>query len=126
MEKYQKLLHISFVLVLSLVLGSGCYSLKQPGSAVSESIEVTNMENAAAVHHFQRTKTVNHFILGLVSPDDAGIEELIAEEVQKQEGKGAVNVTLKYQQTFVNGLVNVLTFGIYSPFTLTVEGDVVK
>ncbi|MCH8269429.1 MAG: hypothetical protein IH846_18175, partial [Acidobacteria bacterium] len=29
------------------------------------------------------------------------------------------------QMSFLNGLLNLITFGIYSPFTLTVEGDIV-
>ena len=78
------------------------------------------------VKHFTRTKTVNHFVYGLVSPDDAGIEQIVADAVKQSGGTRAVNVKLKYQQTFVNGLVSGLTFGIYSPFTLTIEGDVAK
>ncbi len=62
----------------------------------------------------------------MVSPDDVGIEKLVADAVQLDAGAGAVNVRIKYQMTFVNGLVNLITFGIYNPFTLTVEGDVVK
>ena len=122
--KHSKIVIILFGIVL--IVGQGCYTLNQVGSPVDEGIEITNTENATVVKHFTRTKTVNHFVYGLVSPDDAGIEQIVADAVKQSGGTRAVNVKLKYQQTFVNGLVSGLTFGIYSPFTLTIEGDVAK
>jgi len=113
-------------LILLVLFTQACYSLKQVGSPTPESIEITNAEHATTIGHFERTKTIHHFIFGLVSPDDVGIEKLVSDEVQLNGGTGAVNVRINYQMTFLNGLVYVITFGIYSPFTLTVEGDVVK
>ena len=113
-------------LVSLLAFSQGCYTLNQVGTPTSEAIEVTNSQNATSINHFTRTKTVNHFVLGLVSPDDAGIEKIVADAVKLNSGTRAVNVKLKYQQTFVNGLVGAITLGIYTPFTLKIEGDVVK
>lgn len=124
MKRYTKVIVILFAIVV--IIGQGCYTLNQVGSPVDEGIEMTNKENATAIKHFTRTKTVSHFVYGLVSPDDAGIEKIVADAVKQDGGTRAVNVKLKYQQTFVNGLVGALTFGIYTPFTLTIEGDVVK
>lgn len=104
----------------------GCYTLNQVDTLTSERIDVISTDNPQVAEHFTRTKQVHHFVYGLVSPDDAGIQKLISNEVQLKRGTRAVNVKIKYQLTFVNGLVNLLTFGIYNPFTLTVEGDVVK
>jgi hypothetical protein len=123
MKPYIKLI-ILFAALLFVV--QGCYTLNQVGSPVDEGIEITNTQNAAVIKHFTRTKTVNHFVYGLVSPDDAGIERIVADAVKQNGGTHAVNVKLKYQQTFINGLVGGLTFGIYTPFTLTIEGDVAK
>lgn len=123
MKQYSKII---FLFAILLIIGQGCYTLNQVGSPVDEAIEITNTENATPIKHFSRTKTVNHFVYGLVSPDDAGIERIVADAVKQNGGTRAVNVKLKYQQTFINGLVGGLTFGIYTPFTLTVEGDVVK
>jgi hypothetical protein len=123
MKRYSKII---FLFAILLIIGQGCYTLNQVGSPVDEAIEITNTENATPIKHFSRTKTVNHFVYGLVSPDDAGIEKIVADAVKQNGGTRAVNVKLKYQQTFINGLVGGLTFGIYTPFTLTVEGDVVK
>ncbi len=104
----------------------GCYTLNQVGTPISERIDVISTDNPQVVEHFTRTKKIHHFVYGLVSPDDAGIEKLISNEVQLKGGTRAVNVKIKYQSTFVDGLVSVLTFGIYNPFTLAVEGDIIK
>lgn len=117
---------IVFTLVSIFLFGQGCYTLSQVGTPTEEAIEITNSDNATSIKHFTRTKTVNHFIYGLVSPDDAGIEKLVADAVKQNGGSRAVNVKMKYQQTFVNGLVALLTLGIYTPFTLKIEGDVAK
>lgn len=109
-----------------MILSQGCYTMNQVGTPADVAIEVTNTQNATAAQHFTRTKIVNHFVFGLVSPEDSGFEKLIAEEVKKNSGTRAVNLRSKYQLTFVNGLVGMITFGIYTPYTLTVEGDVVK
>lgn len=123
MNPYVKIITLFAVL---LFVVQGCYTLNQVGSPVDEGIEITNTENATVIKHFTRTKTVNHFVYGLVSPDDAGIEKIVADAVKQNGGTHAVSVKLKYQQTFINGLVGALTMGIYTPFTLTIEGDVAK
>jgi len=124
MKKYQKFYLVTFLPLL--FLSQGCFTLNQVGTYTEEGIEITNKKNAPLIQHFSRTKTVNHFVYGLVSPDDAGIEQIVSEEVKMKNGTRAVNVKMNYQQTFLNGLVSVLTIGIYTPFTLKVDGDVVK
>ena len=113
-------------LVLLVLSTHGCYTLNQAGSPIQEAIELTNAEQARAVSHFTKTKRVNHFVYGLVSPEDAGVEKLVSDAVKAAGGSRAVNVRIKYQLTFVDGLITYLTLGIYSPFSLTVNGDVVK
>lgn len=124
MRPYSKFMNCALVFVL--MFGQGCYTLNQIGTPTDEAIEITNSENAESIKHFTRTKTVSHFVYGLVSPDDVGIEKLVADAVKQNGGTRAVNVKIKYQLTFINGLVGGLTLGIYTPFTLTIEGDVVK
>ena len=116
---------VVFALVVLVVFSQGCYTMHQVGTASKEGIEITNMEKASSMGQFSSKKWVHHFIFGLVSPDDAGAEKLISDAVRSKGGTRAVNVKMHYQMSFVNGLLNVITFGIYSPFTLTVEGDVV-
>ncbi len=117
---------LAFVVILTLAFLQGCFTLNQIGSTQDSGIEMTNSENASSIKNFTKTKKVNHFLWGLVSPDDSEVEKLVSDEVKANNGTRAVNVKLKYQQTFGNGFLTLITLGIYSPFTLTVSGDVVK
>ena len=117
---------LTFVVILTIAFLQGCFTLNQIGSTRDSGIEMTNSENASSIKNFTKTKKVNHFLWGLVSPDDSEVEKLISDEVKANNGTRAVNVKLKYQQTFGNGFLTLITLGIYSPFTLTVSGDVVK
>jgi hypothetical protein len=60
----------------------------------------------------QQTKEWNHYIIYGLAP--VGVSDA------KQMADGAENYTVKTEQTFVNGLVNAITFGIYTPTTTTV------
>ena len=117
---------VAFVVILTLAFLQGCFTLNQIGSTRDSGIEMTNSENAASIKNFTKTKMVNHFLWGLASPDDPQVEKLVSDEVKANNGTRAVNVKLKYQQTFGNGFLTLITLGIYSPFTLTVSGDVVR
>ena len=117
---------LAIMLILATAFSQGCFTLNQIGSTRDSGIEMTNSENASASKNFTKTKKVNHFLWGLVSPADSQVEKLISDEVKAANGSRAVNVKLKYQQTFGNGFLSLITLGIYFPFTLTVSGNVVK
>ena len=108
------------------LLCAGCFTFNQIGTPGETPIEITNSESKTAVVHFNKSKKVHHFLWGLVSPDNAGVEQLISDEVRTNGGSKAVNVKMKYQSTFVDGLLGIITGYIYAPFTLKVEGDVVR
>lgn len=124
MKSHYKLIVCTLLSVL--LFGQGCYTLNHVGTPTDTPIEITNAQDATPVEHFEQKKTMHHFVNGLVSPDDAGVEKLVSDAVKQYGGTRAVNVKIKYQQTFMNGLVGFATLGIYIPYTLTVEGDVVK
>jgi hypothetical protein len=114
------------LLAIVMLLGPGCYTLATVNSPTEQGIEMSNAKKATTTAHFQRSEWVNHFIFGLVTSTKPDMTKMIANEVQMKGGKSAVNVTITYEATFVQGLLNIVTFGIYNPFTLTIEGDVVK
>ena len=114
------------LLVMLVFLLQSCFTLRHGTIPVDEGIELTNVNDENIEGSFEGTKKIHHFIGGLVSPDDAGIEELVSNQIKLAKGKKAVNVRIEYKQKFVDGLVGALTLGIYTPFTLTVSGDVVK
>ncbi|WP_051205318.1 Bor family protein [Salinimicrobium xinjiangense] len=54
----------------------------------------------------------NHYVIYGLAP--VGVSD------SKAMADGAENYTVHTRQTFVNGLVNALTFGLYTPTTTTV------
>ena len=59
-----------------------------------------------------QTTSWNHYVVYGLSP--VGVYD------SKQMAYGAKNYTVHTRQSFVNGLVSALTFGIYTPTTTTV------
>jgi len=55
----------------------------------------------------------NHYVIGGLAP--VGVSD------SKQMADGAENYSVHTRQTFVNGLVSAITFGIYTPTTTTVK-----
>jgi len=60
----------------------------------------------------QETTKWNHYVIYGLAP--VGVSD------SKQMADGAENYTVHTRQSFVNGLVSALTFGIYTPTTTTV------
>jgi hypothetical protein len=114
------------VLVLLTVGFSGCYTLNAIGTPSDLTISMSNQPAGTMVKHFSVNMKVHHLIYGLVTLNSPDIAKAVSDEVKSSGGSHAVNVKLTYQMTFVDGLVNAITFSVYSPFTMILEGDVVK
>ncbi len=88
---------MTVVFAASLLLTS-CYSY-------------TSVVGKGAQGNDQTTKW-NHYVIYGLAP--VGVSD------SKQMAGGAENYTVHTRQSFVNGLVSALTFGIYTPTTTTV------
>ncbi|MGK0448973.1 MAG: hypothetical protein ACJA2M_002775 [Polaribacter sp.] len=86
------------VLFASSMLLTSCYSY-------------TSVVGEGAQGNSQTTKW-NHYVVYGLAP--VGVSD------SNQMANGAKNYTVHTRQTFVNGLVASLTFGIYTPSTTTV------
>lgn len=86
------------VLFASSLLLTSCYSY-------------TSVVGQGAQGYNQTTKW-NHYVIYGLAP--VGVSD------SKQMADGAENYTVHTRQSFVNGLVSALTFGIYTPTTTTV------
>lgn len=93
-----KLLKKLFILAIVTVSMSSCYSYK--------SVVGTGPQGAA------ETTAWNHYVLYGLAP--VGVSD------SKALAAGAENYKVHTRQTFVNGLVSGMTFGIYTPTTTTV------
>ena len=88
---------IAVISLLSILLTS-CYSY-------------TTVVGSGAQSNQQTEKWNHYFIYGL-APGDVSIPKDLA--------GGSVNYTVNTKQTFVNGLLAGITFGIYTPTTTTI------
>jgi len=117
---------LSLILLAVVVTVGGCYTLNAIGTPADQTLSLSNQPPGSVIKHFSTTMKVNHFIYGLVTPSDPDVAKAISDEVKAGGGTNAINVKMHYEMTFVDGLINVITFGIYNPFTLIIEGDVIK
>lgn len=86
------------IVLLSATLLTSCYSYKSVvGKGAQGKTEVTKW---------------NHYLIGGLAP--IGVSD------SKKMAGGAKNYTIHTRQTFINGLVSALTWGIYTPTTTTV------
>lgn len=88
-----------------------------------------------AVGQFEKKIVVNEFLgnsgginlLNVTATNmDEKIFDAIRREIEKFSGDAAVNVTIKYEATFIDLLLNVLTASIYAPAHATISGTIVK
>jgi hypothetical protein len=118
------------VLVVLAVALSGCTSFKFAGAQITKEIPSYN-----SVGTFDITVPVNEFLgqsggtnLFNVTAEamDTEIYDAIQREIQKYTGDAAVNVTIVYEATFLDILLNGITFGIYAPAHAHITGTIVK
>lgn len=119
---------LSMLLFLVLVASvlSGCYTVNVIGTPADQALSLSNQPSGTLVRHFSTSIWVHHLIWGLVPLNDPDVAKILSDEVKASGGTHAVNIKVNYQATFINGLLNLITWQLYNPFTLTIEGDVVK
>ncbi|MFZ0456406.1 MAG: hypothetical protein WAM24_21840 [Ignavibacteriaceae bacterium] len=122
-----KIKYFLFAFIITIAfISSGCYTLNAVATPTSQILSMSNTPNGDIIKHFTTSMTVHHLIFGLVTISDPEVAKALTDEVKAAGGNGAINIKIHYQMTFVNGLLNAITAGIYNPFTLTIEGDVTK
>lgn len=95
----KKLLRTFGIALLSTIILSSCYTYTSVvGTGAQGSQEVTEW---------------NHYVVYGLEPFDVSDSRKMAD--------GAENYTVTTRISFVNGLVSMLTFGIYTPTTTTVK-----
>jgi hypothetical protein len=113
------------LLIVLAVVVSGCYTVNVIGTPADYTFSLSNQPTGPVIKHFSTTMKVNHFVYGLVTPDNPDVVKAISDEVKAASGNQAINVKIRYEATFVDGLINSITLGIYNPYTLVIEGDII-
>ena len=94
----KKSMKMTAIVFASSMLLSSCYSYTSVVGSGNEG--------------YHETTKWNHYVVYGLAP--VGVSD------SKQMADGAENYTVHTRQSFVNGLVSALTFGLYSPTTTTV------
>ena len=117
-------------LIVILVLLAGCTSFKLSGAQMT-----AQLPSYTSVGTFDIDVWVNKFLgnsggtnLFNITADatDAPIFDAIQREIKKYSGDAAVNITIDYQASFVNILLNAVTGGIYAPAEAHITGTIVR
>lgn len=115
---------------LVVLLVAGCTTFKLSGAAVTP-----HLSSYTKVGTFHVNVTINKFLgnsggatLFNITADatDGPIYDAIQREIQMHSADAAVDVSINYQATFINMLLNYLTAGIYAPATAEISGTLIK
>jgi hypothetical protein len=116
----------------TLVSLSGCFRVTHElDSMVSpESMEDNwsggMSRNAGSVGSFRAEVQSPHFLWGALNPGDRFVTDIVRREVRRAGGTRAVHVRLTRQVNVTDYLFGAITLGIYFPWTLIIEGEVVR
>lgn len=137
--KKSLILSIVAACLLSLV---GCMTVMLTAEGVDKPAAMTSNVNKkfTIVKHFSRDIKAIFVIFNLVTVTNPKVNEVIRNEIVAGHGDAVINITIKGQTTFIDGLVPVaagVAASFLSPFgifafnliglrTYTVEGDVIK
>jgi hypothetical protein len=120
------------LLVLSallIVLLASCTTFQADGLSTytPKDYEVLgNFEASVTVHKFIGSPAGATLFNIAEDATASALDNLIAKEVKKLGGSGAINIEVKYQATFINMLCASLTGNIWAPAKLTVSGTVIR
>ncbi len=117
----------AFLLVISLL---SCTTFQFSGAQVTKTIpsytSVGTFDVTVKVHEFLGSSGGTNLFNITADNMDTKIYDTIQREIQKYTGDAAVNITIEYEASFVDLLLNGITFGIYAPATARIKGTVVK
>ena len=116
------------ILLGILVLLASCVSVTFEGLQMQK-----DMPNFQVIKEFKKVINDPHLLgagsgFGLIplGQPDKEIFEAIRSEINKVSGDGAIDVTIKYGQSFGNMIINTMTVYLYSPRKITITGTIVK
>ncbi|HUX36574.1 MAG TPA: hypothetical protein VMV44_01610 [Rectinemataceae bacterium] len=120
-----------FVLfAVAAVFAMGCTTFTASGLG-----QAPSGSNYTTVGKFDRVIWVNEFLgtsagakIFNISSDatDSAISNVIADEVKKQGGTAAINITIAHRASIIDIIFNSLTFHLWAPAEIDISGTVIK
>lgn len=98
---------------------SSCYHFHHTAGDAQRSISMTRTSGGTKAFTVQKG-WVSMWLWGLVGKD-VPTDQWIAEEIGKD--KKISNLKIDTKMSFLNGLVNIVTFGIYAPQSVKLTGE---
>gem|GEM_PF-1995386 len=87
-----------------------------------------NIKNYTVVGSFSITITEVSFIYRLVylNQPSKELEDILKEQIVKYKGDAVINLKLTYHITAIQYILSLITSGIFTPTSVTIEGDVIR
>lgn len=79
-----------------------------------------------AIAEFEARTKGSWLFWGLVTLDHPAVSDALEREIRRAGGTAAADVRVVTRRTFVDGLLGVITLGIYGQRTTRIEGTVVR
>jgi hypothetical protein len=125
----KRALRVAVILILVMAAAS-CTTFKLSGIQITKAIPsyqtVGEFEISVSVMEFLGSAGGMNLANMTADAMDTKIYDAIQREISKFTGDAAVNVTVEYEVTLINAIVNGLTGAILAPATAQVSGVIVK
>lgn len=119
-----------FASLLSVFIVASCTTFKLEGTQVTREIPsyqtVGTFDIKLKVHEILGTSGGTNLFNITADSMDTKIYDAIQREIQKSSGDAAVNVSIEYKASFIDLLLNGITWNIYAPATAQIKGTVVR
>lgn len=125
----KRMLKVAAVMVALLAV-AGCTTFQLSGVNIVEDMPamspIGDFETTVKVHELLGSAGGANLVNVTATAMDDEIYDAIRREVQRRSGDAAINVQIRYEASFIDLLLNGVTFGIYAPATATISGTVVS
>ena len=117
------------VLAVGVLLLSGCAKINMTALNVDKAVFMSGKPTEKpydVVRHFSQETKGMYLAFDLATIREPEVEKILNQELKAADGDAVINLQLKHQFSFVDGLIRVLTEPLFGTSTVTVEGDIIK
>ncbi|MCL2472348.1 MAG: Bor family protein [Treponema sp.] len=126
MKKY----HLLFLIFSIFIFTMSCRSFQMSGIEVSKEVvtgdTIGNFDITVNVNKFLGNSGGTNLFNATSEATDPIIIDAVKREISNMGGSRAINVKVEYEASFVDILLNYVTFYIWAPSTARVTGTIVK
>lgn len=112
-----------WALPLVVLLLGGCFTLKIDVAGRNGIAAMTDVKGSVE-GSFTEAETVSFLFWGLTQHKNADPDAVLRPYMTRN--RRIANLKITTEQTFMDGLLSAVTLGIYNPWTVRYEGDVIR